>query len=822
MTLSTTDTLSIVTTQSPLRHAEKPLRTPGYIQPHGVLLVFQEHDLKIVQVSDNSRQVLGELPQALLQSPLSQLFAEEQLRKITAALKAIDLAVMNPLKLSIQVRRQTVQFDGILHRSAGLVLLELEPSQIRPEREFLAFYHRINLTIQKLHQAADLQQLCEVAADEIRQLTHLDRVMIYRFSAKGDGRVIAESKHYHLDSFLGLDFPSFDIPLQARDLFLEAGIRLIADVKARPAQLVPPNDTALDLSQVGLRGVSPCHIQYLKNMGVSASLSIPLVYDGLLWGLVVCHGYTPKTFAYEVRTACTLLGKVLSSELSSQKSHEDYDYELHLNDCLNQLTEILSATTNIDRALFSEPELLLQLTNATGVVIWHNGDSESVGTVPPRSQLEPLIKAFQDYPSDDLIHTNSLVRSNLPVTLDKEIASGFLAISLSETQPHYIIWFRPEVVQTIRWAGNPNEEPVPLTPRTSFALWQEQVKETCLPWQEGEIEVALKFRAAIQRIALRRADRLAQLNQALQASETRERQKAAELAQALAKLQSTHTQLVQSEKMSSLGQLVAGVAHEINNPVSFIYGNLVHTARYVQDLISVIEQYQQEHPHPSTDLQAHVEEVDLDFMLADLPKLFQSMRSGANRIQEIVKSLRTFSRLDESDSKPVDIHKGINSTLVILGNRLKARQEQPAIEVVKNYGEIPEVDCFPGLLNQVFMNLLMNAIDALNERDQARSLAQIANDPSTMTLTTAFLNDPHQPHIQIQLTDNGLGIHPEHRENIFDPFFTTKPVGKGTGMGLAISYQIITEKHGGTLTCNSQVGEGTTFTICLPHIQRGS
>jgi len=554
MTLSTTAIPSTITSWSYNSYTKTPLRTPGYIQPHGVLLVLQAPDLKIAQVSDNSRKILGELPQTLLQGPLSQLLAPEQLRKVTAALNAPDLAPLNPLKLSLQVRRQATSFDGILHRTGDKVLLELEPCQTRPEREFLDFYHRINLTIQKLHQATDLQHLCEVATDEIRQLTHLDRVMIYRFSANGNGQVIAESKHYHLDSFLGLEFPNFDIPLPARDLFLEAGIRLIANVKALPAQLVPSTDVAVDLSQVGLRGVSPCHLQYLKNMGVSGSMSIPLVYDGLLWGLVVCHGYTPKTFAYEVRTACMLLGKVLSSELSSQKSHEDYDYGLQLNDCLNQLTELLSATTGISTALLSEPELLLQLTNATGVVIWHNGNVESVGTVPPRSQLAPLIAALQDYPNDDLIQTSALTRSNLLVSLDPDIASGFLAMSLSETQTHYIVWFRPEVVQTIRWAGNPQLQQnnqgaaVPLTPRTSFSLWQEQVKETCLPWQESEIDIALKLRTAIQRITLRRADRLAQLNQAMQASEARERQKAAELAQALEKLQNTHTQLVQKRK----------------------------------------------------------------------------------------------------------------------------------------------------------------------------------------------------------------------------------------------------------------------------------
>ncbi|WP_421656390.1 ATP-binding protein [Leptothermofonsia sp. ETS-13] len=304
--------------------------------------------------------------------------------------------------------------------------------------------------------------------------------------------------------------------------------------------------------------------------------------------------------------------------------------------------------------------------------------------------------------------------------------------------------------------------------------------------------------------------------EAVRKSEQQLRHQAQELEKTLIELQRTQAQVVQSEKMSSLGQLVARIAHEINNPVNFIYGNLNHASEYTQDLIHLIQLYQQHYPNPAPDVQATATAIDLEFLMDDLPKLLSSMQVGADRIQKIVRSLRNFSRMDEAEMKAVDIHEGIDSTLMILQNRLKSKGSHPGIEIVKEYGNLPLVECYPGQLNQVFMNILANAIDALEENCELR--AQSFECPSTPYLPTITIRTESLggDRVQIAITDNGPGMTEHQRQQLFDPFFTTKPVGKGTGLGLSISYQVITEKHRGELTCISAPGQGAEFVINLP------
>ncbi|TVP60556.1 MAG: GAF domain-containing protein [Nodularia sp. (in: Bacteria)] len=290
------------------------------------------------------------------------------------------------------------------------------------------------------------------------------------------------------------------------------------------------------------------------------------------------------------------------------------------------------------------------------------------------------------------------------------------------------------------------------------------------------------------------------------------------LQQALQELKRTQSQLIQSEKMSSLGQMVAGIAHEINNPINFIHGNITHTSEYVEDLLDLIAVYQQEYPHPTSIVTEKSKEIDLDFLEKDLPKTIDSMNVGSSRIRNIVLSLRNFSRLDESEMKPVDIHEGLDNTLMILQHRFKKNNPNTKrfgdknfheIEVIKEYGNIPIITCYPSQLNQVFMNILSNAIDALND---IQVNEQIISSP-TIRICTELT---HSNMLKIKFVDNGLGMKASVREKIFDPFFTTKPVGSGTGLGLSISYQIVVDKHQGKLTCNSQVGQGTEFVIEIP------
>jgi signal transduction histidine kinase len=380
------------------------------------------------------------------------------------------------------------------------------------------------------------------------------------------------------------------------------------------------------------------------------------------------------------------------------------------------------------------------------------------------------------------------------------------------------------------------------------------------PWTDWELELLQAVKAQLL-IAIKQAELYAASRRSTQEAQ----EKATQLQQTLHKLQRTQAQLIQSEKMSSLGQLVAGVAHEINNPVNFIYGNLIHAQGYFQELLGLVSLYRAAYPNPSGMIQDYMEAIDLDFLMTDLTQLQESMKIGAERIREIVRSLRTFSRLDESESKQVDIHSGIESTLMILQNRLKGKSGCPAICVIKEYGNLPLVECYPGQLNQVFMNLLTNAIDAVEEKSRSQSSqAQgtqeeaVTDAPPTITITTGIVEERregegdrgcssangfplplpsfrnlcsaiHSPsssptHVFICIADNGMGMTQKTQQQLFDPFFTTKAVGKGTGLGLAISYQIIVEKHGGDLRCNSAPGQGAEFVIEIPikHQQRQS
>ncbi|MEH2191625.1 MAG: response regulator [Nostoc sp.] len=305
-----------------------------------------------------------------------------------------------------------------------------------------------------------------------------------------------------------------------------------------------------------------------------------------------------------------------------------------------------------------------------------------------------------------------------------------------------------------------------------------------------------------------------QLRNLTKTLEKRVAERTAALSKALKDLQESQIQLVQTEKMSALGQLVAGVAHEINNPVSFIHGNLGHASIYFQDMINIINLYQLHYPNPVPEIQEEIAGIDLKYMLSDLPNLISSMKEGVQRIRNISTSLRIFSRADSDRKVFCNIHDGIDSTIMILKHRLKASENRPDIKIIRNYDNVPDLECFIGQLNQVFMNLLANAIDALEESNIGRTYIEIEADPNQILIQTTLTEDNN--HILIKIKDNGLGMSPDVQQKIFDHLFTTKSVGQGTGLGLSIARQIVVEKHGGTLEVNSLLGKGSEFIIKLP------
>jgi len=341
----------------------------------------------------------------------------------------------------------------------------------------------------------------------------------------------------------------------------------------------------------------------------------------------------------------------------------------------------------------------------------------------------------------------------------------------------------------------------------------------------NQLTLQLEHRVQERTLALQKANQQLQqenrerylAQESLIRSETKLREQTQRLQDTLKELKSTHTQLVQTEKMSSLGQMVAGIAHEINNPVNFIYGNIAPATDYIADILGLLDLYQESYPQPVAAVRERLEIMELDFLKPDLLKILDSIKVGAERIKEIVKSLRTFSRLDEAEMKQVNIHEGIDSTLMILQHRLKGQPHRREIQVIKEYETLPLVECYAGQINQVFMNILANGIDALEQKmgvwaESGGDDRDIGEEPPTIRIRTVLTHDQW---VQIKISDNGGGIPPEVMRKIYDPFYTTKPVGYGTGLGLAISYQIM-EKHQGWLSCVSQPGQGTEFTIAIP------
>lgn len=520
----------------------------------------------------------------------------------------------------------------------------------------------------------------------------------------------------------------------------------------------------------------------------------------------------------------------------------------HLNELLNEITQF--ADTHIDDLAANKPLKTLSHEYQTALVsyeaftqrLWEQlSDATSKGDATERlsaklsNESASQISLSFEQLSEDLIRLRQLTQKGqqqaelalqqaellrLVIILTSLSLSVGLAITLAWITSRTIakpIEQVTNIAQQVTGSAN-FEIQVPIQTQDEVALLAKALNQL-ISWAGQYTQQLQQARDTLEQ-------RVEERTQALRSSEGALRQKAEDLQATLTELQQTQLQLIESEKMSSLGQMVAGIAHEINNPVGFIHSNLKHSKSFANDLIFLLDLYQQHYPHPAEEIEAALEEIDLEFVKEDFPNLMESMRMGTVRIKDIVLSLRTFSRLDEAEVKAIDIHESLNATLTILHSRMEASRQQDSINVVKKYGELPLVECYAGQINQVFMHVLNNAIDALEERySPARTqeveiahsgaIAQLA-PPKTVPTIEIATQIVEKNAITIHITDNGPGISEAAKGNLFDPFFTTKKVGDGTGMGLSTSHQIITQRHSGRLTFTSQINQGTTFTIQIP------
>jgi len=499
---------------------------PGSIQPHGLLLVLESPALKILQVSNNTFEAMGFYPEQLLDKFLEEFVETEEIQAIEKALFENDQQ-RNGIRLSFKSQNRKSFFEGTLHQSNSALIVELE-SVVSPQAsDCLNCYNLVQEPIDKIHKTPNLQVLCQTAVEEMRRMIGFDRAIVYQFDATGAGEVVAEDKVESLAPLLGLHYPAADIPPQARNMFSMNLIRFIPDINCQPVELIPEcnplTGRPLDLGCSLLRTVSPCHVQYLKNMNVVASMTLTLIKERKLWGLIACHHPTRKYVNYETRTACELLAKFVNLELSYKQEGEDREYAINLKELCHKFVTNISQKHSFVEGLLKYRDELLTLVGASGGVVCANENLTTIGKTPELLEIKKLISWIKTQINNDIFSTNFLSKLYPPSERFKEVASGLLVLTISEIKNYYILWFRPEVIQTINWAGE-LECSIKLkrdgsrlrSPRNSFELWQETVRLKSLPWQRCEIEIARELRVAITSMELRKMNQ--QLSLALSAT----------------------------------------------------------------------------------------------------------------------------------------------------------------------------------------------------------------------------------------------------------------------------------------------------------------
>ncbi|MCC0176217.1 GAF domain-containing protein [Waterburya agarophytonicola K14] len=744
----------------------EPIHIPNLIQPHGVLLVVSPNEYTILQVSLNTSQILGIEPQELLNQPLKELLGEEKVTAIKHCLSQ-DFDQINPLKIKLIQGKSNKTFDGIVHHNGNAIILELETRETNTRVNFFDFYKLVKNPVNKIHQASTIEQLCDLIAREIKAITGFDRVMVYRFDREGAGQVIAEAANPELEPFLGLHYPDTDIPKQAKLLYTLNHLRLIPDVTYEPVGLTPQfnplTDKPLNMSMSALRSVSPLHTEYLNNMRVGASMSVSLVKNKQLWGLIACHHQTPKKVPYEIRTVSEFIGQVVSVDLAAKENNQDSDYKIKLKSIQSQFVAHISQAEDLKAALSENPDYLLDLVGASGVALSFGDNITLFGNTPDEAEIREMLPWLTTQFDDEVIYeTNNLAQTYVSALAYGETASGLLALLISRVEKSLIIWFRPEVMQTVNWAGNPqkiveiaSDGNIRMFPRKSFAKWQETVKLKSLPWKACEVEAALELRSSIVGIVLRKADELAQVNQELSRSNV------------------------------ELDAFAYIASHDLKEPLRGIYN---YSSFLIEDYGEVLDE-------------------------SGKDKLNTLMRL-THRMEDLINSLLHYSRLGRAELQvhPTDLNDLIAGVLDVI--EISARDTQVEFQIPPS---LPTIKCDRTQINELFTNLISNGIKYNQKSQKIIEIGYLDREDPVLAEKMLGRTDNILSKTVFYVRDNGIGIRARHLESIFRIFkrlHGQKKYGGGTGAGLTIAKKIV-ERHGGEIWVESVYTEGTTFYFTL-------
>ncbi|QNH60790.1 ATP-binding protein [Hymenobacter sediminicola] len=756
---------SLLTADIDLTNCDRePIHIPGSVQPYGFLLCLNEETMRIVQASENTLALLSIPAEELLGSRLDRLLAPDCLAEIERLRSTLTTTTR---LLGAQLANVPGQpyYKIILHRHDQLLWLEFEPVEeklaLPPDLPFL------NDALGQMLAATRVLDFCQHAVEQVRAITGFDRVAIYRFAADESGEVIAEAKHEDLEPWLGLHYPATDIPKQARAMYLKNWLRFIPDASYTPARLVPVNTPGTnrppDMTYSVLRSVSPIHIEYLHNMGSAATMTISLIQEGKLWGMITCHHRTPRLVSFELRDLCQFIGKTFSALISAKEQYDEQEYQLRIRENQVRLLEHVSSNENFVQALYSRQPTVMDVFDCNGAAICFDGSIMRMGTTPSEDQIREVLAWLQQQVKTEVFYTDSYASLNPDGFHIRATASGILAVSLAEASGNYILWFRPEMVQTVTWAGQHQKNQVLadgqifLSPRQSFEAWKQTVENTAAPWKPLEIEAAREIRLHISDLRLRVFNEL--------------QQRATMLSRLNAELERSNDELDSFAYVAS---------HDLKEPLRGIHNYSLFL------------------------LEDYADQLDADgvYKLQTLVRLSQ-------RMEGLIESLLKLSRVGRTELEVVPTN--LNDLLAEVMDLLSPRLEQTGTSVTIT-GPLPVINCDPVRVGEIFNNLLTNA---MRYNDKPTKLVEIGEAPATVAQQKGIANrdDFHVFYVR----DNGIGIDPKHHENIFKIFkrlHSQEKYGGGTGAGLAIVKKMV-EKHGGALWVDSQPGEGATFYFSL-------